>query len=73
MPKLPTSLNSALKMCFLITHVLHMVSPHNPSLPLTLCGSANLLYISGRRGMRDQAVEHNVGAFSELSFAARWQ
>jgi len=23
--------------------------------------------------MRNQAVEHNVAAFSELSFAVRWQ
>ena len=23
--------------------------------------------------MRDRAVEHNVAAFSELSFAVRWQ
>ena len=30
-------------------------------------------YISGRRGMRNRAVEHNVAAFSELSFAVRWQ
>ena len=30
-------------------------------------------YICGRRGMRNQAVEHNVVAFSELSFAVRWQ
>ena len=28
---------------------------------------------SRRRGMRNRAVEYNVAAFSELSFAARWQ
>ena len=31
------------------------------------------MYISGRRDMRIGAVEHNVAAFSELSFAVRWQ
>ena len=31
------------------------------------------LNISGRHGMRNRAVEHNVVAFSELSFAVRWQ
>ena len=30
-------------------------------------------YISGRRGMHNWAVEHNVAAFSELSFAIRRQ
>ena len=30
-------------------------------------------YISGRRGMRNQAVKHNVAAFSEFSFAVHWQ
>ena len=35
--------------------------------------SQGFRYISGRRGMRNQAVEHNVAAFSELSFAVRWQ
>jgi len=30
-------------------------------------------YISGRHGMHNWAVEHNVAAFSELSFAVRWQ
>ena len=30
-------------------------------------------HISGRRGMRNRAVERNVAAFSELSFAVRWQ
>ena len=29
--------------------------------------------LSGRRGMRNRAVEHNVAAFAELSFAVRWQ
>ena len=29
--------------------------------------------ISGRRGMCNPAVEYNVAAFSEFSFAARWQ
>ena len=29
-------------------------------------------YISGRRGMRNRAVEHNMAAFSELSFAVCW-
>ena len=29
-------------------------------------------YISGRRGMRNPA-EYNVAAFSDLSFAVRWQ
>ena len=28
-----------------------------------------LQYISGRHGMHNRAVEHNVAAFSELSFA----
>ena len=30
-------------------------------------------YISGRRGMSNKAVEHNMAAFSELSFAVHWQ
>ena len=30
-------------------------------------------YISGRRGMRNRAVDHNVATFSELSLAVRWQ
>ena len=30
-------------------------------------------YISGRRGMRNWAVEHNMAVFSELSFAVHWQ
>ena len=30
-------------------------------------------YISGRRGMRNRAVDHKVAVFSELSFAVRWQ
>ena len=30
-------------------------------------------YISGRRGMHNRTVEHNVAALSELSFAVRWQ
>ena len=30
-------------------------------------------YISGRHGMCNRAVEHNMAAFSELSFAVRWQ
>ena len=30
-------------------------------------------YISGRRGTRNRAVERNVAAFSELSFAVHWQ
>ena len=28
--------------------------------------------ISGRRGMRNRAVELNMAAFSERSFAVRW-
>ena len=31
--------------------------------------SQGFRYISGRRGMRNQTVEHNVAGFSELSFA----
>ena len=30
-------------------------------------------YISGRRGIHNKGVEYNVAAFSELSFAVRWQ
>ena len=30
-------------------------------------------YISGRHGMCNWAVEHNVGVFSELFLAVRWQ
>ena len=30
-------------------------------------------YISGRSGMRNPAVEYNVAAYSELSFAPCWQ
>ena len=32
-----------------------------------------LLYISGRRGVRNPAVDNNVAAFFELYFAVRWQ
>ena len=31
------------------------------------------LYISGKRGMRNWAVEHNVAMFSELSLAVCWR
>ena len=29
-------------------------------------------YIFGKRGLHNQAVEHNVAMFLELSFAVRW-
>ena len=35
--------------------------------------SGGFWYIFGGRGIRNQAVEHNMAAFSELSFAVRWQ
>ena len=31
------------------------------------------VYFSGRRRMHNRAVEHNMAAFSERSFAVRWQ
>ena len=42
---------------------------------MKICARENFpLYgISGGRGMRNRAAEHNVASFSELSFAVRWQ
>ena len=31
------------------------------------------LYISGRHGMRNRAVKHNMAAFSKFSFAVGWR
>ena len=62
---------------------IYMCVQWNPSITDTI-GNQNFVrssevslrgfrYISGRRGMRNRAAEHNVASFSELSFAVRWQ
>ena len=48
--------------------------PLGPNILSVIANSgASGIITSGRRGMRNPAVEYNVAAFSELSFVVRWK